>query len=205
MATMRIHRLFRVSLRTALVIVTVLCILLALKAKQIRDQKQAVDAILAAGGRIYYDDELDPETCAPASAAWTRRWLNKSLGREYVAKASLVTLYPTQVACADEQVKMLAGIPYLRNVAIWPGGIGNRSTLDTSAPGGLTDDGLCYIATHLPNLRHLSVTASTATTKGLAHLEKLEQLESLQLGGFQGRQVAGIDEFLSRNPQINSD
>jgi len=201
---MRIRRLFRVSLRTALVIVTVLCIILAVKAKQIRDQKQAVDAILATGGRIYYDDELDPETCAPASATWTRRWLNKSLGREYVAKVSLVTLYPTHVACADEQVEMLAGIPYLRNLAIWPGGIGSRSTLDTSAPGGLTDDGLRYIATHLPNLRHLSVTASTATTNGLEHLEKLDQLESLQLGGFQEKPIAGIDAFLKRNPQVNS-
>ena len=200
---MRIHRLFQVRLRTALVIVTVLCIFLAWKAKQIRDQKQAVDAIRAAGGRVYFDDELDPETCAPVKATWTRRWLNRRFGSEYVAKVSLVTLYPTQQATADEQVKMLTGIPYLRNLAIWPGGQG-KQTLDSSAPAGLSNDGLRYMAANLPKLRHLSLTASTATIHGLESLEQLGGLESLQVGTFQDKPIAELDEFLNRNPRINA-
>ncbi len=200
---MRIHRLFQFRLRTALVIVTVLCIFLAWKAKQIRDQKQAVDAIRAAGGRVYFDDELDPNTCAPVQATWTRRWLIRRFGSEYVSTVSLVTLYPTKEATADEQVEMLAGIPDLRNLAIWPGGLG-KSTLDDSAPGGLGDDGLRYIAAHLPNLRHISLTASTATIQGLESLEKLGGLESLQVGTFQDKPIAELREFMKRNPRINA-
>ena len=195
---------FRVSLRTALVVVTLLCVLLAVKAKQIRDQKQAVDAIRAAGGRIYFDDQLDPDSCAPVNATWARRWLNKYVGSDYVAKVSLVTLYPTKDSTADEQVEMLAGIPYLRNLAIWPGARG-KSTADSNAPGGLTDDGLRYIAANLPNLRHLSLTASTATTEGLEYLVKLDRFESLQVDEFQHKPIDGMDEFVKRNPQLNKD
>lgn len=198
---MRLQQFFRVSLRTALVVVTVLCIFLAWKAKQIRDQKKSADAILAAGGVIHYDDEYDANSGQPAKSSWTYRWLCKQLGEEYVAKVSGVALYPTPEFGADEQVKLLAGIPYLRNLAIWPGASG-KGTADASAPGGLTDDGLKYIADHLPNLRHLSLLGSSATAEGLRHLEKLEQLESLQPGALHGGPIPGTDDFLKRNPQI---
>jgi len=202
MPNLRIRRWFRVSMRTALVLVTAFCIFLAVKARQIREQKQAVDAIRAVGGRIHFDDQLDPETCSPVTSTWTRRWLNEHVGQDYVAKASLVTLYPTKDATADEQVKLLAGIPYLRNLAIWPGGLG-KSTLDSSDPGGLSDEGMRYLAEHLPNLRHLSLSGSTATIQGLKCLEKLEGLESLQVGTFQDKPIAEMQAFLKRNPQIN--
>jgi hypothetical protein len=203
-SAMRIHRYFQVSLRVAFVLITALCIFLAVKAKQIRDQKHAVAAILAAGGRIHYDDQLDPTTCRPVRATWMRRWLNQHVGSDYVGKVSAVTLYPTRDAPADEQVKMLVGIPYLRNLAIWPGGLG-QLTADSSAPGGLTDEGMRYLAEHLPHLRHLSLTASTVTSGGLEHLEELDGLESLQVGSFQDQPIAGIETFWERNPQINKE
>ena len=59
---------------------------------------------------------------------------------------SLVTLYPTAESTADEQVKMLAGLPYLRNLAIWPGGNRGSAIIDEAAPGGLSNDGLRWIA-----------------------------------------------------------
>ena len=198
---MEIHRKFRVSLRTALVLVTVLCVFLAWKAKQIRDQKKSVDAILAAGGVVYYDDEYDPNSMAPANANSPYRWLSRHLSQEYVANVCGVTLYPTPGFGADEQVKLLTGIPYLRNLAIWPGASG-KGTADVSAPGGLTDDGLAYIADHLPKLRHLSLLASTATADGLGHLERLDQLESLQPGALHGGPISGTDDFLKRNPRV---
>jgi hypothetical protein len=200
-AAMRIHRLFRVSLRSALVIVTFLCICLAWKSKQIRDQKNSVDAILAAGGVVYYDDEYDANLRTPANTSRAYRWLSKNLGQVYVAKVCGVTLYPTREFGADEQVKMLDGVPYLRSLAIWPGGRG-KTTADVSAPSGLSDNGLRYIADNLPNLRHLSILASTATADGLRQLEKLDRFDSLQPGALHGGPIVGIDDFLKRNPQI---
>jgi hypothetical protein len=198
---MGIQRLFRISLRTALVIVTVLCVFLAWKAKQIRDQKKSVDAILAAGGRIHYDDEYDANSGTPLKASWTYCWLCKQFGHDYVAKVSGVALYPTRDFDADEQVRLLAGIPYLRNLAVWPRDNG-KSKISSDAPGGLTDDGLEYIADKLPNLRHLSLLGSTATADGLCHLEKLDQLKSLQPGALHGGPIPGVDDFLKRNPLV---
>jgi hypothetical protein len=199
----RIRKALQVSLRTVFIALTLACILLAVEAKQARDQKQAVTAILGAGGRVHFDDQLKPSDLQPTQAGKLRQWLIDNLGPEYFARVSLVTLYPNANFNADDQVKMLAGIPDLQNLAIWPGGSTRSTMLDNGAPGGLTDEGVCYIVKSLPRLRHLSLTAAPLTPRALTCLEQLDGLKSLQIGRLHSCDEATVAEFRRQNPQID--
>ena len=55
------RRWFRFSLRMLLVVVTVLCVWLGFNVNAARRQKDAVDAILKAGGEVVYDYQMFPE------------------------------------------------------------------------------------------------------------------------------------------------
>ena len=59
------RRWFRFSLRMLLVVVTVLCVWLGFKVNAARRQKEAVEAILKAGGQVSYDYQL-----VPLKAGW---------------------------------------------------------------------------------------------------------------------------------------
>ena len=51
------RRWLQFSLRTLMVVVTVFCIWMGITAKRARLQKQAVEAVLEAGGRIIYEHQ----------------------------------------------------------------------------------------------------------------------------------------------------
>jgi hypothetical protein len=53
------HGWRRFSLRTTLVVLTVLCFFLAMAFNRARRQRSAVDAIISTGGMVVYHDELD--------------------------------------------------------------------------------------------------------------------------------------------------
>ena len=78
-------RWLRFSLRTLLVVITVLCVWLGFKVNAARRQKEAVDAILKAGGTVFYDFQRPanvvgvPVATEPPGA----RWLRRLLGDEY--------------------------------------------------------------------------------------------------------------------------
>ena len=57
----RIRRLFRISLRTMLLVMAVLCILLGLKARQMKKQQAAIAAVRKAGGSVTYAYQVDEE------------------------------------------------------------------------------------------------------------------------------------------------
>ena len=49
------RRWFQYSLRTLFVLVTVLCVWLAVTVERVRKQREAVEAIEALGGQVYYE------------------------------------------------------------------------------------------------------------------------------------------------------
>ena len=55
----RLKRLLRFSLRTMLVVVTVLCVLLAWKVRQVERQKEAVIWVFKHEGNVVYAHEMD--------------------------------------------------------------------------------------------------------------------------------------------------
>jgi hypothetical protein len=66
-------RWFRFSLRMMLVMVAVLCVWLAFTFNAARRQKEAVAAILRAGGTVSYDYQMVPRPAVPGTGlfGWT--------------------------------------------------------------------------------------------------------------------------------------
>ena len=95
----RLRRLLRISLRTTLVVVTVLCLLLGLKVRRAERQKEAVAWVKKIGGNVGYDYEHhengkpidDPRLPGP-------QWLLDYLGVDYFASVEFVWIDYSNVA-----------------------------------------------------------------------------------------------------------
>ncbi len=79
----RKRRWLRFSLRTFLVVVTLVCVWLGWKINSARKQKQAVEAIQAIGGTALYDFEVDSDG-EPIQPNPEPSWLAKWIGKDYV-------------------------------------------------------------------------------------------------------------------------
>ena len=90
-ATKRTRRWLKVSLRTFLLAITVLCVWLGFIVNRANKQKQAVAWIRENGGWVYYDFEWNDQTrtvkhAEPSGADWLRDWI----GIDYFADVSFV-------------------------------------------------------------------------------------------------------------------
>jgi hypothetical protein len=98
------RRWVQVSLRTVLVLVTVLCVALSLWVVPAERQRRAVAAIRALGGNISYGKEV-------ASDTFLRRWL-----QAYLLEVKIVDLDATQVT--DAGLVHLQGLTSLRELRL---------------------------------------------------------------------------------------
>ena len=154
----RKRRWFQFSLRTVLIVVTLLCIgpggYVAHEQRKARKQKAAVEAIEKLGGYVHYDKEL------PVRSAMLRQ----ILGKHSYGKARLVGLRDIQVSDAD-----LVHLAELKNLTdLW---------LDDTH---VTDAGLVHLD-GLRTLRFLSLDNTQVTDAGMVHLAELKNLEFLLL------------------------
>jgi len=96
-------RLFRFSLRTMLVVVTVLCVLLGWKVYQVNKQKRVVAWVWDMGGAVVYDYEdykFDEECVWVGTGPGLPGpdWLCELVGVDYFATILMVGLSNTQVS-----------------------------------------------------------------------------------------------------------
>src|SRR5262245_47882876 len=101
-------RWLRFSLRTMLLLITVLCIWLGFQVNAARRQREAVAAILDAGGTVYYDYQVisrgvglprygfDLSRTPPGP-----EWLRKYIGGDYFCTAIVVDLHRPNIANGD--------------------------------------------------------------------------------------------------------
>jgi len=161
------------SVRTLLLVTTLLCTLLAIWIYRAKEQQRSVQAIRKTGARVRYDYEMSTSSGKVAKPpVWP--WFIASLGPDYFCNVAAVTFYPEPPQEADELVKLLDGLP-VSHVAIWPGGKGRR-TSPAIASGGLTDKGLTHLISEHPNLIHLSLLHARLSPAGVDMLESQRNL-----------------------------
>jgi hypothetical protein len=141
------------------------------KIEQKREEREAVEAIRALRGHVWYD--YDYHNVGPSGPAWLRRLL----GDNYFSEVDAVVFNIFGVSDAD--LVHLKGLPQLH-------------VLDLSGTQ-VTDDGLLYV-NGLITLQHLDLSNTRITDAGIVNLKGLAELQCLFV---QDTQVthAGVEEL----------
>jgi len=176
------RRWLQFSLRTLLIVVTVFCVWMGITAKRARDQQQAVEAILAAGGVVNYEHQLD-RSDPPGPV-----WLRQLIGDEYFFSVNFVSFHKGEVDDATmAAVSRLTGLTNLllqgANITdaqlVHLKGLTNLIQLDLSKTQ-VTDVGMVHLKS-MTNLGVLKLISTKITNSGLMHLKGLTNLKDLRL------------------------
>ena len=164
-------RWYQYSLRTLLIFITLFafaCSWFAVKLKQARRQREAVEAILKAGGEVNYETPIAEKPGFYSYAKYSPRswWLRKLLGNDFFDNVNIVSYRDTNATDLD--------LTYLQELT-------QVHTLDLSNTK-ITNDGIPYLK-DLINLQTLYLDSSKVTDDGLVHLKDLNKLHTLELGG----------------------
>jgi len=166
------RRWYQFSLRTLLVFVLLASVGLswfAMKLHQARKQREAVEAILKAGGWVTYDFELaDTGTLTPGAEPPAPPWLRKVLGDDFFR--DVVRLHVSGPGCGDAELEHLEGLTKLEEVSL--------------SFAQVTDAGLAHLE-GLTSLEVLELTGTQVSDAGLQHLRRLTRLRALSLEGTQ--------------------
>ena len=119
-------RWLRFSLRSLLVVMTVLCVWLGIQVNAARRQKQAVEAILKAGGSVGSLTELRPDegpifgmfNCDRNAPIPGPAWLRKLIGDDYSRTAFQVELSLDDEDAARAAINAMASLPTIRGVSL---------------------------------------------------------------------------------------
>jgi hypothetical protein len=145
-------------------------------------QRDAVKAIVAAGGVVTYDFQQKPRRVVPGGTPPGPRWLVSLVGVDFFADVTSVKIGPSQTDAILAQVGRLPRLERLDAESV-----------------RVTDAGLAHLA-GLSELRSLSFMGSPGLTDaGLAHLPGLGRLESLSIEGTTGIEGPGLIHLAGLN------
>jgi len=170
------RRWLRFSIRTLLIVTTLIALPLGRMSYLARRRQAAFDAIQGAGGQI----NRDPT--AKSLSAWNRQW--RSIWGEAYA-SNVWAVYLKKLSVGDEIMPHLAALPELR-------------VLDLGQTQ-ITDEGLRHLQ-GLHELRDLVVVETVITDAGVKHICQLHKLRHLNLGGTKITDAAAFD--LVKLPEI---
>ena len=209
MTTTPKRRWFQFSLRSLLVVMTLLCLgpggYVAYEQGKAREKRGAVQAIEKLGGYLFYDESIPPRSALARLI----------LGDETFGNVNGVDFNPLKTQnrqITDADLRHLRSFPRLNHLAlkncrqITPVGLrelAGRTNLQylylTDTP--ITDDALVHLA-GLSNLKELSLPGTQITDAGLVHLTGLGSLEFLYL--YSTRVTpAGVEELHQAIPRCH--
>jgi len=178
------RRYFRYRLRTLMIVVTVFCIWMGITAKRARDQRQTVESILEAGGKITYKHETPYSPIDPPRP----EWLRKLIGDDYFFSVAEVDY--TGPEFNDSNVTVIKRLTNLKALSLFQTKVTDAGLLHLKELTSLqalnlrytqiTDAGLKHLK-GLTNLGGLFLDHTQITDTGLVHLKGLTQLRSLTL------------------------
>ncbi len=125
--TRRMKRFRQISVRSLLVIVTLLAVWLAYRTNAARQQQRDAAVIRAAGGAIYYDWMLKPIYDAEGNVPYLKvikdpdaiaapKWLRKSIGDEYFQHVAQIHLPSNRIN--DDVIAALVNLPGLTEICL---------------------------------------------------------------------------------------
>lgn len=198
---LRKNSLRRVSLRTLLLVFTVMAALIAFKANQVRRIKNAKTAIVENGGQIAYslDGSIAPKLSGP-------KWLH-GIGEEFFARDVVRVAFPyypdagTLIKSNSETQKLspatddilnllrpLSGVEWLvlTNSEVTDSGLNHVTklhqlqTLHLNGSTSITDEGIRLLS-QSTNLKRLDLSGTAISDKALLHLSRCSNLVALEL------------------------
>ena len=213
------HCWCRFSLRALLVLVVLVALFLGLWLKpridRARRQEQAVDVILALGGKVYYDyQKTENGGLSSKRRSPVPRWLQAILGEHFCVDVICVDLCRSEIDTPTLQklwpeIEKLDRLEYLWLLA--PNAMDNdalRQLVDAVPPSlkgldlsaaAVTDDALASLAS-LQALQYVVLEHTPITDKGLMTLAALPNLRNVLLGGTQVT-AEGVQAFQQATPQ----
>jgi hypothetical protein len=150
------------SLATMFVVVTVLCVWMAIVVNRAHRQQDAVAAIEELGGEVEFEKPNQSR-----SEAFSRRFLRRWMPQDYFDDVHEVWLNGTRVT--NDGLRHLRALTKLRLLL-----------LDSNPE--VTDAGLAQVR-GLTRLQVLQLGGTQVTDSGLGHLRGLSELQELQLDG----------------------
>lgn len=192
----RRRRRYVLSLRALLVLVLVVGGGLGWFVHKARVRREAVAAIVAAGGHAYYDWEFpdDPSATGPPKPPWPE-WLVDALGVDALCHVDWVHVSDDKHEVDGALLDQIGRLDRLKTLDLmaWKlddatlahlRGFGRLEELDLSWCHDLTDAGIAPLG-GLRRLRRLRLPLSPGRIKGpgLASLRGLDRLEALEMGG----------------------
>jgi hypothetical protein len=173
------RRWFRFSLRMLLLVVTVLCVWLGFKVNAARRQKEAVEAILRAGGNVDYDFQALPDLPSGAIAfhqggePWEPQWLLALLGPDFFHNVISVSLEGSVIS--RDELTQLSSLSKLRLLNL--GAVKVRDS--DSDPLRPIMDGDLLTLRSFPMLVVLALDRAQITNAGMHDIEPLVKLNCL--------------------------
>jgi Leucine-rich repeat (LRR) protein len=155
----RKRRWFQFSLRTMMVVVTLLCIWLGITANRANRQRRAVETITKAGGEVLYDYQTVTGARPPGP-----EWLRTLLGENFFSEVAAVGL--NQSHDPGEGLANVREMAHLQWLVV-----GGK---------GVTDARLVNIKP-LIKLKYLDLSTAKVTDVGFINLELMTELETLNL------------------------
>jgi internalin A len=171
---------FGLSLRVLMVLVLLLGGGMGWYAYRARVQREAVAAIEAAGGKVYYDWEWNGDRAAPPTAKpkWPK-WLMDRVGPDYLGNVVAVFFDATvSEKLDDEALRPVSRLTFLENFGLsgfpfTPNGRLNRFRK-------VTDAGMAHLR-NLSRLKYLLLQGTEITGPAVANLEGMRDLRYLNL------------------------
>jgi hypothetical protein len=158
------RRWLRISLRTFLVLILVLCAWLAYVSNRARKQEELVRRMVHEGrGVVSYHHEIDAAgNSIPGASLPGPAWLRRLVGDHAFLRLRAVGTYNA----TEDDLRLISQFPSIE----W-----------LSLDARLRDEGMEQVA-RLRNLKELELEAPHVTDRGLAHVARLHKLERLAIG-----------------------
>lgn len=195
------RRVLRFSLRTMLVLLTIVSIWLGTSVNNVVNTRRALAFVAELNGKVYFRHQPNAQEririnrenrsrrftglpLLPMDREPGPKWLRNVLGDDYFRLVSEVQLSGTTIA--DEDLPRLEYLKDLRVLALAQTEIG--------------DDGLAALPP-FPQMHALRLQGTKVTDKGLRHLASRASLKHVDLSG-SGVTAEGIEELQRQRPDL---